>query len=251
MRVLSENRHSQHGGSIMNTREASQQKGLILKIGITWLCIFLLAGFLIAMRSAASPITMSIIPEVPRVGEPIVATFNINNPSDAPSTTSYQLYVNGRLVESGSASIAPQASSKYQYAYTNPLERGEQVNFVLKTSSDSGSFDKMVSLPAYPSQLMSSFVSFAAFSTSVMSSMISVEYFTDTFGTTAGLNTGIIIFIILIALLIFLELTQAITLGKGITILGSYRVGFRNMSTILFIIFIGMAFTKVVMVIAT
>ena len=235
----------------MDRSKSSQYKGLALKIGITWLCIFLLAGFLIAAKSAASPVTMSIIPEVPKTGEPIVATFNISNPSDTPSTTSYQLYINGRLVESGSIAIAPQTSSKHQYAFANPLERGEQVNFVLKTSSESGSFVKAVSLPAYPPQLMSSFVSFAAFSTSVMSSMISMEYFTNTFGTTSGLNTGIIISIILITLLIFLELTQAITAGRGVTILGHYRLGLGNMTTILFIIFEGMVFTRVVMIIAT
>ncbi len=235
----------------MNKQKSSQYKGLILKIGITWLCILLLAGFLIAMRSNANPITMSIIPEVPRTGEPIVATFNISNSTDEPSTTSYQLYVNGKLVESGRIAIAPQTSSKHQYAYTNSLERGKQVNFVLKTNSDSGSFVKAVSLPAYPPQLMSSFVSFAAFSTSVMSSMITMEYFTNTFGTTSGINTGIIISIILIALLIFLELTQAITAGKGINILGHYRLGLGNMTTILFIIFVGMVFTRVVMILAT
>ena len=235
----------------MNKIKASQYKGLILKIAVVWLSIFLLVGFLIATKSTDSPITMYIIPEVPKTGEPIVATFNINNPSEEPVTTSYQLYVNSKLVESGSTTIAPRSSSKYQYAYKNYLERGEQVNFALKTNSDNGSFDKIVSLPAYPSQLMSSFVSFAAFSTSVMSSMLSMEYFTNTFGSTSGLNTGIIICIILIALLIFLELTQAITAGRRTAIISSYRIGFTTMSTILFIIFIGMVFTKVVMIIAT
>jgi hypothetical protein len=154
-------------------------------------------------------------------------------------------------MESGSTAIAPQTSSKHRYAYANSLERGEQVNFVLKTRSGSSSFVKAVSLPAYPPQLMSSFVSFAAFSTSVMSSMISMEYFTNTFGTNSGLNTGVIICVILIALLIFLELTQAITAGKGVTILGRYRFGFGNMATILFIIFVGMVFTRVVIILAT
>ena len=231
--------------------EASQHKGLILKVGIIWLGIFLLVGFLVAARSAASPVTMSIIPEVPRAGEPIVATFNISNPSDEPSTTQYQLYVNGRLVESGGTTIAPGSSSKYQYAHKNYLERGEQVNFVLRTNSDSGSFNKIVSLPAYPPQLMSSFVSFAAFSTSVMSSMISMEYFTDTFGTTSGLNTGIIVSIVLITLLIFRELTPVVTASKKAATLVSYRSGFSTLSAVLFIILIGMIFTKVVMILAT
>jgi len=231
--------------------KASHHKTLILRIAITWLCIFLLVSFLIAIRSAAGPINMSIIPEVPREGEPIIVTFSISNLADEPLTTSYQLYVNGKLIENGSATVSPQGNIKHQYAYTNSLKRGEQVNFVLKTSSDRGSFDKIVSLPAYPSQSMSSFVSFAAFSTSVMSSMISREYFTNTFDTASGFNTGITICFILIALLIFLELTKAITVGRQITILGTYKVGFRIVSTILFIIFIGMVFTKVVMTVVT
>ncbi len=235
----------------MNKQKFSQYKGLALKIGITWLCIFLLAGFFVAMKSNASPVTMSIIPEVPKAGEPIVTTFNLSNSTDELSTTSYQLYVNGKVVESGSIAIAPQSGSRHQYAYTNYLERGEQVNFILKTSSNSGSFVKVVSLPAYPPQLMSSFVSFASFSTSVMSSMISMEYFNTTFGTTSGINTGLIIIIILIVLLIFLELSQTMTVDKGITILGRYRVGLGSMATILFIIFAGMVFTKMIMIMAT
>lgn len=232
--------------------KASRLKALILKIAITWLCIFLLVGFFIASRSAADPITMSITPSVPKEGEPAVVTFTISNPTDEPLTTNYHLYVNGKLVKNGNTTVGPRNSSKYQYAHTNPLKRGEQVNFVLKTNSRRGSFDKIVSLPGYPSHSMSSFVSFAAFSTSVMSSMISSEYFTDNFGTASGFNTGIIICSVLIALFIFLELTQAVaTTYRQITLLGSYRAGFRIVSTILFIIFVGMVLTKVVMIIAT
>jgi len=231
--------------------KASNHKELILRIAITWLCTILLIGFLIAIRSAAGPITMLVLPEAPKEGEPIIATFTISNPDDTPLKTNYQLYVNGKLIENGSATVAPQNKIKHQYACKNSLKRGEQVNFVLKTSSDRGNFDKIVSLPPYPSQLMSSFVSFAAFSTSVMSSMISSEYFTNTFDTTSGFNTGITICFVLIALLIFLELTQAIAVGRQITILGTYRASFRIVSTILFVIFIGMVFTKVVMTMAT
>jgi LEA14-like dessication related protein len=234
----------------MDAMRASQNKGLILKIAVVWLCIFLLGGFLIATRSSANAITMSVIPEVPKTGEPIVATFKIANPADEPLTTHYQLYINGQLVESGTTTVTPQASAKYQYAYRNSLERGEQVNFLLKTSSSNGNFDKIVSLPAYPSQLMSSFVSFAAFSTSVMSSMLSMEYFNSTFGTTSRINTGVIIILILIVLLIFLELSQSIVNKVG-GIISKYRAGFTILTTILFIIFLGMMFTKVVIILTT
>ena len=235
----------------MNQR-TSHYKGLILKTAIIWLSIFIVASFLVTMKANANPVTLSVLPEVPRTKEPIVATFSISNSTDKPSATSYQLYVNGKLVESGSSIVAQQSSSKHQYAYTNNLERGEQVNFILKTNSDSGSNIKVVSLPAYPPQLMSSFVSFAAFSTSVMSTMISMEYFNTVFGiTSGGLNTGIIIALILSALLIFLELSQTAVADKGVTILGLYRISLGNMATILFIIFLGMVFTRVVMIIAS
>jgi hypothetical protein len=236
----------------MNWQRVSQYKGLILKVVIVWLSIALLASFLITMKSNANPVTLSIVPEVPKTKEPIVATFSISNSTDKPTTTSYQLYVNGKLVEIGSMVIAPQNSSKHQYTYTNCLQRGEQVNFTLRASSDTSNYLKVVSLPAYPPQLMSSFVSFAAFSTSVMSTMISMEYFNNTFGTTSGgLNTGIIIAVILIVLLIFLELSQTVTADKGITLIGHYRISLGNMSAILFIIFLGMVFTKTVMILAT
>lgn len=235
----------------MRAVKASQHQGIILKIAIVWLCIFLLFGFLIANKVAASPINMSVIPEVPKTGEPVVATFNINNPSLEPLTTSYRLYINGKLVESGMTTVNPRTGNKYQYAYRNSQEMGEQVNFVLKTNSDKGNTEKIVSLPAYPSQLMSSFVSFAAFSTSVMSSMITMQYFNEAFGATSGMNTGIIVAIVLIVLLIFLELTQAVTAGKRNNILSSYRTSFTVISTILFVIFIGMVFTRVVMILTT
>lgn len=230
---------------------SQQRHGLIIKIAIAWLCIFLLAGFLIASRSTYSTVTMSVIPEVPKTGEPIVVTFNLNNPSDVPSTTGYQMYVNGKLAEDGSVTISPRSSVKYQYACAYTLGRGEQINFVLNTSSDGGSYDKIVSLPAYPPQLMSSFVSFAAFANSVMDSMISMEYFSDAFGTTSGLNVGMVVAIVLIALLIFLELTQELITNRKFTVVGSYRASFGHISTILFIIFIGMVFTQVVMILAT
>ncbi|MFC1871145.1 hypothetical protein ACFLYF_01905 [Chloroflexota bacterium] len=233
------------------TAKYSQRQGLILKIGITWLCIMLLGGFFIATRAASSPVAMSILPEVPKAGEPVVATFNLNNPFEEPLATDFQLYVNGNLLESGTVTIAPGTSVKHQYAYRNPLERGEQINFALKTSSSNGEIDRIVSLPAYPPQLMSSFVSFAAFSTSVMSTMISTEYFNDTFGNTSGINAGIIIAMALVALLIFLELTQAIVIKRGTATIGIYRAGYGTISAILFIIVIGMVFTKVAMILAT
>ena len=130
-----------------------------------------MGNFWLTTLASSDPVTMVVVPEVPREGEPIIATFNFNNPSPQTITTEYQFYANGELLQAGTATIPPRSSKQYQYAYQNPLQLGEQVNFVVKTHSGLGSYEKTTSLPSYPPQIWSSFVSFAAFSTSVMSSM--------------------------------------------------------------------------------
>jgi hypothetical protein len=234
----------------MNWQNNKQFKSLVLKIAISWLSIFILGCFILTINLKSSPVALSVLPEVPKVKEPVVATFSISNFSDKETINRYDLFINGELTESGIITIAPKSSSKHQFAYTNYLDRGEQVIFTLKTTSESGSDMKVVSLPAYPPQLMSSFVSFAAFSTSVMSAMISMEYFNSVFGSAPGLNTGIIIILLLTVLLIFMELSKTETGNEEITILGQYRLSLGNMTTILFIIFLGMVFTKTVLILS-
>jgi len=90
-----------------------------------------------------------------------------------------------------------------------PLALGEQVNFVVHAESEGGTCEKIVSLPAYPPQIMTSLVSFASFSTSVMGFMASSTYYESSFGSVdEGLNVGLVISIVLIILLIFLELSE-------------------------------------------
>jgi hypothetical protein len=98
---------------------------------------------------------------------------------------------------------------------------------------------------------MCSFVSFAAFSTSVMGFMASSTYYESSFGAPdEGLNVGLVISIVLIILLIFLELSEPI-LAEGIHIvLGKLRIRYATITSILFIIFIGIVYTKVMMVLA-
>ncbi len=83
-----------------------------------------------------------------------------------------------------------------------------------------------------------------------MSSMSTMTYYQSTFGSDMGLNVGIITAIVLIALLIFLELTQPVVEGKTIAVLGRMRIRFSTVTWILFIIFMGIVYTKVVMILA-
>ncbi len=231
-----------------------QQKGkksAYFRLVILWLGILLLGSFWLSIRSTSGAVIMTVLPQAPREGEPIVATFKLNNPSSEVLVTRYQLYGNDGLLTEGEAAIAPYTSKAYQYIYKNPLPMGEQINFTIVTQSNQGNYEKTVSSPPYPPQIWSSFVSFATFSTTVMSSMNSMAYYEGAFGTDIGFNIGIIISVVLIALLIFLELPLTQIGGRTVAVLGRLRIRFSTVTWILLIIFMGMVFTKVAMIIAS
>jgi hypothetical protein len=228
----------------------SMKRGMMFKLAILWLAILLLVSFWLTVRDTSEPVTVVVIPQVPVEGEPVIVTFKLNNPSSHALLTEYQFYANGKLVNEGTTTIASNSVKAYNYAYENRLRLGEQLHFVVKTQSEFGEYEKAVSTPPYPPQVWSSFVSFASFSTSVMSSMSTMTYYQSTFGSGVGLNVGIIASIILIALLIFLELSQPIVEGRTVVRMVRLRVRFSTVTWLLFIIFMGIVYTKVVMLLS-
>jgi hypothetical protein len=247
-----------------------KNKKLLFKTMIIWFTIFILASFAFGATAHDDPITIHVIPEVPKPNVPVMVTFSLNNPGSETSPTDYQLYINGQPVMSGSTILEPGAGKEYQYTYYNLLELGEQVTFLVKTQSDLGDHQKSISLPAYPPQVWSSFVSFATFSTSIMSStsimestsimgsssaisstslISSMGFYEDTFGTDGPMNVGLVFSIVLIILLIYLELSEPKLFDKTYTILGNLRIRFSRLSAVLFVIFVGIVVTQIVMII--
>ena len=220
-----------------------------LKIIIVWLAIIIIGCFCLTTMAGSDLVEIAVIPEVPRAEEPIICTFKLNNPASESRTIDFSFYANGELLLHGTSTLGPHTSKTYQYVYKNPLALGEQVNFVVKAESEGITCEKIVSLPAYPPQIMSSFVSFASFSTSVMGFMASSTYYESSFGSVdEGLNVGLVISIVLIILLIFLELSEP--LPSSYLVLGRLRIRFSTMTAILFIIFMGIVYTKIVMILA-
>jgi hypothetical protein len=225
--------------------EKSNTRGTVFKLIMVWIVILFLGSFWLAANNASSPVSLVVLPEVPRQGEPVVATFKLNNPSPESLSVSYQFYVNGSLLH-----LAAGSSKTYSYAYENPLDLGQQLNFVVKTQSVLGNDQAVISSPPYPPQVWSSFISFASFSTSVMTSMSSMSYYQTTFGRDLGVNVGILFSLVLIALLIFSELTQPVVGGgKAVAFLGNLRIRFSTVTWILLVIFMGIVYTRVVMII--
>ncbi len=231
--------------------EESTKRSMSFKLGILWLAIFLLGSFWLTVRGTSDPVSMAVIPQAPREGEPIIVTFRLNNPTSHSQATNYQFYANGELLSEGITIMAPESSETSKYAYTNPLGIGEQLNFVVRAESRLGNHEKVISSPSYPPQVWSSFVSFASFSTSLMSSMSTMTYYQSTFNSDMGLNVGIIASIVLIALLIFVELTQPVIAGRTAVIVGRLGIRLSTVTWILLIIFMGIVYTRVVMILAT
>jgi hypothetical protein len=227
-----------------------KNRGVMFRLAMLWLAILLLVSFWLTVRDTSKLVTMVVIPQTPREGEPVLVTFKLNNPSSHALLTEYQFYTNGKLVKEGTTTIASNSVKVYNYAYENRLRMGEQLHFVVKTYSELGEYEKVVSMPPYPPQVWSSFVSFASLSTSVMSSMSTMTYYQSTFGSDMGLNVGVITSIVLIALLIFLELGQAVVEGRIVARSVRLRVRFSTVTWILFIIFMGIVYTEVIMVLS-
>jgi len=227
------------------------KRSLHFRLAIVCLSILLMGSFWLTIRVSSDPVSMVIIPEVPREGEPVLATFKLNNPLSQPLPTNYQFYANGELVADGTTTIAPSSYETQQYAYKNPLQMGEQLNFVIRTESKLGNHEKVISSPPYPPQIWSSFVSFASFSTSVMSSMSSMTYYQVAFGSDRGVNVGIVATIVLCALLIFLELTKPVIEGRTSAVIGRLSIRFSTITWILFIIFMSQVYTKIVIILST
>lgn len=233
-----------------STPEQNKNRGARVKVVIVWLAILLLISFWLTVRGSTEPVSMMVIPQVPREGEPVIAIFTLDNPSPEALVARYQLYADGELLKEGTATIVPGSGKTYKYAYENPIPLGESINFLVRTQSRLGDYEKPLSSPPYPPQVWSSFVSFASFSTSVMSSISTMTYYQSTFGSYMGLNIGVIYTIVLITLLIFLEMVQALQ-ERTTTILGRLRLRFNTVTWILFIIFMATVYTKVVMIITT
>ncbi|MGD0153213.1 MAG: hypothetical protein ABSC17_05550 [Thermacetogeniaceae bacterium] len=231
--------------------------GLLFKLVVVWAGIILLGAFCLTLRGTGAPASITVLPETPRLGEPLLVTIKLNNPSLLSKVVNCQLYANADLLQAGQTTLAPLSSKTYQYAYPSPVKIGDKVSFVVRTSSAAGNYEKAVSIPPFAPQVCSSFISFASFSTTVMSSMVTSAYYQNNFNAAADLNAGLVFSLTLILLLIFLELAGAasedISIGVasgGLLFLQRLRLRFNILTWILLIIFVGIVYTKIIMILS-
>ncbi len=226
----------------------ARRRGFSLIVVVIWLVILTSVIFAYGLHSASDLVTVSVMPEVPRKGQPVEVTVNLNNADGDSLPVSFDFFVNAEKVKSGSVVLAPSSTRKYSYTYISDAELGEQTSFAIRATSYQGDTEKVVTIPAYSPRIWSSFVSFASFSTSVMGSMASMIYYQDNFILNPGLQIGIVFAIVLLALLVFRELTARTELRPQGSTLVALRLRFATVAAILLIIFLGMIFTNVILI---
>jgi len=221
-----------------------------LQLTMIWLAIVLMGSFWLSTRAASAPVTITVMPVAPREGEPVVTISKLNSPSSETVVTEYRLYVNNWLIHEETAAIAAGSMRTYKYAFENPLKIGQQMNFVVRTKSELGKHEKTFATPPYSPQIWSSFVSLGSFSTSLMNYLSTMTYYQSSFGNDSALNIGLLCTVACIGLLIFMELTRPVIQKKTTLTLKNVRIRFNSLMWILFTIFLGIVYTRVVMIIA-
>jgi hypothetical protein len=207
-------------------------------------------------------LTVRFFPTVIRENEPFVITVTLNNFRLQPQRYQVSLYVDGVRVLLAEALVEPMSAHLFTYTRASP-KIGEALRvYVEALNVETGERHvSYLNVPQYPPELLMGFSAFSSFATSLTStsssstSLVTITYYLNVMGLSAdggeaqqAINTGIIVSMTLILLLIFMELTDPAygRIGRRILALrGRYGV----LAISLLIIFAGIVLTKVVMII--
>ena len=218
-----------------------------LRIAILWLMMIPVALFLFSGPDNKDFLTVNILPQAPRIGEPLVVTVQLVNDQQDTRSINYNLYSNGKTLLDGSAVLAPGASQQFRYIEEAGPDIGRQTTFLAKASMGNEKSETSKSIPPYPPQVWSSFVSFASFSTSMMSSMSTAIYYKDYFGSGIGANLGLFMVASLLFFSIFQEVTYPLVRVGKEHLLTRLHGRFHELVVLLIIIFIGIVYTIVML----
>lgn len=218
-----------------------------LRLAILWLVIIPVLAFWLSSSHEVSPLELKVLPEAPREDEPVVVSIQLSNLYGEDLRARYGLYSNGKTLFEGSTLLAPGESQQYRYIAEGAPGLGRQTTFVARASFGADEIEKRISLPPYPPQVWSSFVSFASFSTSMMSSMSTAIYYKDYFGAGIGANLGFVLVLSLLVFSFFQEFTFPFIREGRKHLLARMHLRLHEMVVLLAIVFMGIVYTILVL----
>ena len=233
------------------------------QIGLAFAALFLAVLLIGSLSMQSEALTVRFFPTVTKENEPLVITATLNNIRPKPQKYHLSLYVDGEQVAAVEALLEPAAIQTLTYTRASPRSSEALRIYVEAVNLDTGEkYREYLNIPQIPPELWISFSAFSSLTTTLTSttsttSLATITYYLNTMGMAAQgaagqptINTGIIISITLILLLVFIELTDP-AYGKIGRRIAALRMRYGTLSTILLLIFVGIVLTKVVMIIAS
>jgi hypothetical protein len=223
---------------------STERERLTVRLLIVWLVILPLVAFWLSWLRPRSAADLAVLPVLPKAGEPVVATLRIGNPLRESDPAQFALYADGRIVLEGTTAIPAESARVVQFA--RALPEPARGSYAARVVTAHGAHTESHQLPEYSPQVLSSFVSFAASSTTMMTSLINMSYYRSSFVGTNVLDFGLVLVLVMLAMTIFVEAMSVnpSRAGRLLFGLGMLAHRLRLVLVSLYIVFSGLAITR-------
>ena len=197
-------------------------------------------------------LTIDYLPAFPIHGEPVVAIITLRDVHPEPHRFELSVYTDGVKTMDSVIEVSQGSPKEYKIvANVGDLIGTSWRIYANASDLDAGvRYERSAMIPPYPPEIFSSFVSFASFSSTMMGYMTTLTYYMQTVTPAdSSSNIGLAIALSLIALLVFIELSDPAYGGVGDKLL-ELRRRYGGEAAALFVIFALIVFTKVVFIIS-
>jgi hypothetical protein len=267
------------GMSLIGTIKGSLPSGFkslsYREVAMIFAVLFLSVLCVSTLERQTNVITLSTYPSVAQANAPFVVTASVKNIASEPHTYDVKVFVDGAPVLSTISTLDAASLQSFTYTRAAPAQGAAVRIFAEVVDLDTGAkYSDLMLFPQSPPETWMSFSAFSSFatsltststSTSAMSSTFTIAYYQYTMGLStlstsmsstmvtsqraifSPLNAGLAVSISLIGLLIFLELTDP-SYGKLGRRLAMLRGKYGLLVVSLFLVFVGMIFTRIVMI---
>ena len=222
----------------------SERERLTIRLMIVWLLFLPLAAFWFSSLRPPEAADLTVLPVLPKANEPVVATLRVTNPRHEVDPARFTLFADGRIVLEGVTHIPRESSKVVQFA--RALPEPARGSYSAAVSTAQGRISETHQLPEYSPQVLSSFVSFAASSTTMMTSLINMSYYRSSFVSVNVLDFGLVIVLVMLGMTIFVEAMSVNPARAGRVLLGLGMLAHRLRLVLvsLYIVFGGLAITR-------
>jgi len=243
--------------------EMTKHKNGVKAIALAYVVLFLVIILFNSIDQTSDVLNLSHFPSTPKENEPFIIRANIKNTADETRKYSLTMYVDGDAVltsestfdalstQTSTLTIAspPLGSAVRVYAEAVDLETGEiYKQALLMPQSPPEAWMSFASFSSLTTMLLSS----SSSSSSSMSSSFTISYYKNAIGLSEStirwsINIGLIASLTLVALLVFIELTNPAFGNLGQKMKG-LRERYSLLTANLLIVFLGLVLTRVVII---